>query len=190
MDTSPIKQIEEALVAAIKAAMPTVEVDSYAGQLDDEQANWVRRLPAIWVTFERITEVRRVGRRKLRNTARFQIMAAQRALTNEPAGRLGAHGELGVYELLDLQVKRALLDSNLGLAIEPLVPAGTQMVLQGFFERDAVAVMSMAWITKYIDAVDEPDLVPPGELHTIGLNYPLKPGDDVPEASDIVTLNP
>ena len=117
-------------------------------------------------------------------------MAAQRALTNEPAGRLGAHGQLGVYELLDQHVKAALLDSDLGIAIEPLLPAGTAMVLQGYFERDAVAVMSAAWITKYIDVVDEPALVPPAELHTIGLSYPLKPGDDLPEASDVVTLNP
>lgn len=190
MNTSPIKQIEEAMVAALISAMPDVQVESYAGQLDDEQANWIRTLPAIWITFERTTDVRRVGRRRLRSTARFQVMAAQRALTNEPAGRLGAHGELGVYELLDLHVKRVLLDSNLGLAIEPLVPAGTAMVLQGYFERDAVAVMSSAWITKYIDEVDEPDAETAGDLHTIDLNYALKPGDDVADASDVVTLNP
>jgi len=189
MNTSPVKQIEEAMVAALKAALPDVQVESYGGQLDDEQANWVRRLPAIWVTFERTTDVRRVGRRRLKCTGRFQVLAAQRALSNEPAGRLGAHGEVGVYELLDLHVKRVLLDANLGLAIEPLLPTGLAMVLQGFFERDAVAVMSAGWQTKYIDAVDEAELQPPGELQSIGLSYALKPGDDVADASDLVTLN-
>jgi phage gp37-like protein len=190
VETSPIKQIEEAMVAALKAAMPDVLVESYAGQLDDEQAEWMRRLPCVWVTFERTTNVKRLGRLRYRNTGRFQVMAAQRALGPEPAARLGGFGQAGVYELLDQHAKRALADQNLGLAIEPFAPRGLAMVVQGYFGNDAASVMSSAWETVYIEVIPEAEATPPGELKTIGLTYVLKPGDDVPDAADVVTLNP
>jgi phage gp37-like protein len=187
METSPVKQIEEAMVAALQAAMPDVLVASYAGQLDDEHAEWMRRLPCVWVTFERTTNVKRLGTRRYRNTGRFQVMAAQRALGSEPAARLGGAGQAGVYELLDQHVKRAIADQKLGLAIEPLVPRGMAMVIQGYFGNDAVAVMSSAWETSYVDAIEDAD-ASSGELVTVGLQYALKPGDNQPDAADVVTL--
>jgi len=188
-EVSPIKQIEEAMVAALKAALPAVLVESYAGQLDEENAEWMRRLPCLWVTFERTTNVKRVGRLRYKCTGRFQVMAAQRALGPEPAARLGGFGQAGVYELLDQHAKRALADQQLGLAMDPLTPRGTAMVVQGYFGNDAVSVMSSAWETTYVEVVTEAEAVPPGELKTIGLQYFVKPGDDVADAADVVTLN-
>lgn len=190
MAKSVIQQIEEAMVAALRAAMPGVDVESYAGQLDDELAEWMRRLPCVWVTFERISQVQVIGRRKLRNTARFQVLAAQRALGNENAARLGGHGQAGVYELLDTTVKRVLMHSRIGLPIQPLVPTSVAMVAQGFFGNEAAAVMSIGWQTSYDETIDEPGADQVADLTKVGLNYPLKPGDNVPDGADLVTLNP
>ena len=187
---STINTIEQAMVARLQAKLQGVVVESYAGQLDDQLATWVRQLPAVWVTFERLPEQRRVSRRKIKATARFQVMVAQRALSGEPAARQGAHGFKGVYDLLDADVKQVLMDSTLGLAIEPLAPAGTQMVAQGYFANEAVAVMSCAWVTAFIESVPDLPEEEPAELHTVGLGYPIKPGDDVADAADVVTLNP
>lgn len=187
---STIKTIEQAMVARLQAKLQGVHVQSYAGQLDDQMATWVRVLPAVWVTFERLPEQRRLSRRKLKATARFQVMVAQRALHGEPAARQGANGFKGVYDLLDGDVKQVLMDSTLGLAIEPLSPAGTQMVAQGMFANEAVAVMSCAWTTAFIETVPELPDEEPTELHTVGLGYVIKPGDDEADAADVVTLNP
>lgn len=187
---STINTIEQAMVARLKAKLQGVVVESYAGQLDDQLATWVRQLPAVWVTFERLPEQRRLSRRKIKATARFQVMVAQRALTGEPAARQGAHGFKGVYGLLDGDVKQVLMDSTLGLAIEPMAPAGTQMVAQGYFANEAVAVMSCAWVTAFVESVPDLPDEEPAELHTVGLGYPIKPGDDEADASDVVTLKP
>jgi phage gp37-like protein len=187
-DTSPIKLIETALVSTLQAGMPEVLIESYAGQLDDEHSEWLRRLPCVWVTFERTSGVKRVGRRKFRSKARFQIMAAQRVLGTEPAGRLGGLGEVGVYELLDEHVKRLVVDNQLGLAIDPIEPRGLSMVLQGFFGNDAIAVMALAIETGYVETIADPEEV--GEFSSLGIKYFLKPGDDVADAADEVTLQP
>jgi len=189
-DTSPVKLVENALVQVLKDGMPDVLVESYAGQLDDEHAEWLRRLPCIWVTFERTTSVKRVAHRKFRSKVRFQVMAAQRVLGPEPTGRLGGLGQVGVYELLDEHVKRLLVDNQLGLAIDPIEPRGLAMVMQGYFGNDAVAVLSSAMETGYVETIEEPALTPPGELQSIGLQYFLKPGDDEPDAADVVSLQP
>lgn len=185
---STIQLIEQAMVDRLRATLPDVTVESYAGQLDDQMATWVRQLPAVWVTFERLPQQRRLSRRKLHATARFQVMVAQRALSGEPSARMGAHGFKGVYALLDGDVKRSLMDSTLGLAIEPLSPAGTQMVAQGFFANEAVAVMSAAWVTAFTETVEPLPSEEPGELHSVGLSYSIKPGDELADAADVVTL--
>lgn len=185
---STVKLIEQALVARLAAKLQGVVVESYAGQLDDQLATWVRQLPAVWVTFERLPSQRRVSRRKLHATARFQVMVAQRALVGEPAARQGANGFKGVYDLLDGDVKQALMDQALGLAIEPFHPAGTQMVAQGYFANEAVAVMSAAWVTAFTETVPDLPEEEPAELHTVGLDYSIQPGDDAADTGDVVTL--
>ena len=187
--TSMLKLIEEGLVAAVKAALPDADVESYAGQLDDENAEWMRRLPCAWVTFERTLAVKPTGRRRLLKTVRFQILVAQQMHGPNPATRLGDHGQPGLYELLDERIQAALLHQKLGLPIEPLVPGPTQMVAQGFFGNEAAAVMSAGWVTRYHEEVSAPG-APINDLLTVGLNYPIKPGDDEPDGADVVTLNP
>lgn len=186
---SMLKLIEEGLVAAVKAALPDADVESYAGQLDDEQAAWLRRLPCAWVTYERTLGVKVVGRRQLLKTVRFQILVAQQMHGPNPATRLGEHGQPGLYELLDERIQAALLHQKLGLPIEPLVPVSTQMVAQGFFGNEAAAVMSAGWVTRYRESIPAPG-APINDLLTVGLNYPLQPGDDEPDGADVVTLNP
>lgn len=186
---SMLKLIEEGLVAALKVALPDVDVESYSGQLDDEHAEWMRRLPCAWVTYERTPSIKVTGRRRLLNTVRFQVLIAQQMYGPNPATRLGDHGQPGLYELLDQRVKAALLHAKLGLPIEPLVPVETKMVAQGYFGDQAAAVIAAGWQTRYHETIPAPG-APINDLLTVGLNYPLQPGDDVPDGADVVTLNP
>lgn len=81
--SSPIRQIEAALVARLSAVQRTsgqIKAESYGGQLDDELFGWVRTLPGVWVTFDAVTEFKRVGRRTFKAKGNFEVLVAQRHL--------------------------------------------------------------------------------------------------------------
>ncbi len=186
--TALLTQIETAMVEKLRLALPGLQVESYAGQLDDEHAEWLRVLPCAWVTFERTTKTRRIGRRRVLKAVRFQVLVAQRMLGPEPAARLGGFGQRGLYDLVESDVQGALIDQTLGLPIDSLAPGETRMVIQGYWGNEAAAVMSMAFGTGYIETLADPTAQAAGDLHTVGLSYTLKPGDDQADAADVVTL--
>jgi phage gp37-like protein len=183
-----LTQIEQAMVAKLALALPGLQVESYAGQLDDEHTEWLRVLPCAWVTFETTTKVRRIGRRRVQKGVRFQVLVAQRMLGPEPAARLGGFGQKGLYDLVENDVQGALIDQTLGLPIDSLAPAATRMVVQGYFGNDAAAVISIGFTTGFIETLTDPTAQAPGDLNTVGLAYELQPGDDQADAADVVTL--
>lgn len=184
---SPIAQIEQGIVQRLQAGLPGVQVESYAGQLDDDALEWIRRLPAVWVTFDRAATVKRTGARSWHYAGRFVVLAAQRALRGEPTRRLGTGADAGVYQLLE-DAKQLLANQTLGLAIEALDPGAITPVLQARFAAEAIAVFSQAYDCAWAETVPAPALTPEGELQGVGLRYYLKPGDDQPDAEDRVTL--
>lgn len=187
MSTSAISLVEAGIVQTLRAAMPGVLVESYAGQLDDELFDWVRRVPACWVTFDRAAEYARRSARLWKVGARFQIMVAQRAL-QENQRRQGNAEDVGVYQLLE-DAKEALANATFGLPIEPMSPGPITPVFQGRPANEAMAVFSQAYTTYWHDKVEEKPLQPAGELRSIGLNYHLQPDDGVADASDLITTS-
>jgi phage gp37-like protein len=183
-----LTQIEQAMVAKLALALPGLQVESYAGQLDDEHAEWLRVLPCAWVTFETTTQSKRIGRRRVLKKVRFQVLVAQRMLGPEPAARLGGFGEKGLYDLVESDVQGALIDQTLGLPIDSLAPGTTRMVIQGYFGNEAAAVMSIGFTTGFIETLNDPTAPAAGELRAVGLSYTLKPGDDQADAADVVAL--
>jgi phage gp37-like protein len=191
-----ISTVESAIVGQLRAVQrgyAGLMVESYAGQLDDELFAWIRTLPATWVTFDQVQEPKRLGAHTFQVQASFEVLCAQRALT-ENAGRLNAASagmEVGVYQLLH-DNKLALANNKLGLSIGPLMPGAIRPVMKSMVNREAVAVYAQRFSTVWVEVYADADLVPPGELQTIGLSYYLKPqhsaaGDEA-DATDLMTI--
>jgi phage gp37-like protein len=189
--SSPVRQIEEAMVTRLRTERPYAGllVESYAAQLDDDLFEWVRKLPATWVTFDSISETKRISRRELLVTGAFEVLCAQRHLV-ENARRLNATqaADIGLYELLE-DNKLLLVNQKLGLGIQPLTPGAVRPVMKGQAQRDAVAVYAQMFRTKWIETLPEgaQDDV---DLLRIGLDYLIKPGDEDVDSSDLLTLSP
>jgi phage gp37-like protein len=188
--SSPVRQIEQAIVAQLRTARPYAGllVESYGAQLDDELFEWVRKLPASGVTFDAIGETKRVSRREFLVTGTFEVFCAQRHLV-ENARRLNAAqaADIGVYELLE-DNKLLLANQKLGLAIQPLTPGAVRAVMKGQAQRDAVAVYSQVFRTRWIETLPE-GAASDADLLRIGLDYLLKPGDDETDSSDLLSLS-
>lgn len=194
MATSAITMIEAGLVARLRSKMgASLQVESYGGQLDDDAWEWVRRLPAMWVAFDRIVGVKQLSARTFRKTGRFGVVAAQRAF-REPERRLGVAAgtgqDRGVFQLLE-DAEEALVGRTLQLPIDPIKPGAITPLLQGRPQGEAIAVYVQAFETWWVerrDGEDADELDPPGELHGIGLTYFLQPDDGVADAADDVDI--
>ncbi len=192
-----VRQIELAITARLAQLMVPagVTVESYGAQLDDETFAFVRTLPAQWVTFDAITNVKKTGRRTYIYTANFEVLSAQRHLADN-ARRLNDASQdqdMGAYELIE-RAKLALAGQKLGLCIQPMEPGAVRSVMKGMASRDAIAIYAQQFSTSWMETLESLDALPPGqaegELITVGLNYLIKPGDDATDTSDIVTTNP
>lgn len=188
-----VSDIETAMVSALRAtadagsfAVPTIE--SYGGQLDDDTLEWVRVLPALWVVFAGADKPKResTSAKTWRFTGTFTVFAAQRNLAGNQALRQGDARNPGVYALMQLGLA-ALLGKDLGLAIQALQPGAVRTVFSGVVNRDAVMVYAANWHCDWITSATESALTPDGDLVTLGLEYLLKPGDNVADAADQLT---
>ena len=188
-----VSEIENAVVQALQAGRDAAgfrvdTIESYGGQLDDDTLEWVRRLPAIWVVFSGVDKVRAIdaGKRRWAYQGSFTVFCAQRNLAGNEAVRQGDARNPGVYALMQL-ARVALLGRDLGLTIDAFAPGPVKVVSSLVVNRDAVMVFGMTFTTVWIETVQEPALTPEGELITIGLQYFLKPGDDLVDAADTIT---
>lgn len=190
--TSPIAQIEAGMVARLTTVPRpnglALKAESYGAQLDDETFGWIRSLPAVWVTFDAVTEMKRVGRRTFKLKGGYEVLVAQRHLVQDDR-RLNADTagrDVGAYELIE-QNKLALVNSDLGLQIQPITPGAIRSVMKGLVNREAIVVMAQAFSTEWMEEYPDEALTPDGQLVTVALDYLLKPGDQVVDSSDLLT---
>ena len=193
--SSPISQIEQAIVAQLRTvprAYTGLLVESYAAQLGDEMFGWIRKLPAVWVTFGQAQEVKRLGAHSFLMRGTFEVLSAQRALV-ENTGRLAGTdkgADVGVYELLE-DNKLALVNQKLGLAIQPIAPGAIRPVMKSMVNRDAVVIYAQEFHTQWMEVFEDPAVTPAGELQTVGFSYYLKPQHtppgDAPDKTDLLT---
>jgi phage gp37-like protein len=181
--TNAVTQIENAMVQQLRTVArdyPGLVVESYAGQLDDELFAWVRTLPATWVTFSGLTEYKRLSVHAFKAHGKFEVLIAQRDLS-ENAGRLNAPAAgraVGAYALLD-DNKRALVNQQLGLAIQPFTPGPIRAVMKSMVNREAIVVYAQEFSCEWQEVFQDEPASPAGELQTIGASYYLKPQRDV-----------
>lgn len=182
-----IDVIEDAILAAIRNAtgMDYLKtIATYGGELDDDLNNVVRSFPAIWVVFGGSGKPVKLGVEKWKTPATFVTMVATRNIRNEDAARKGGAVEIGTYEMIK-HVKTLMLGQDFGLPIERFEPGAVRTLYNTKIRASGLSVFSLEWTTAYIDRLPTKE---EGELLKVGLNYFIKPGDDVVDATDLVTL--
>jgi phage gp37-like protein len=106
-----ISQFEDAIIDTLKAMLPSVSIDTYDGELDDEEsiANSLSSLPSILLAYGGSKIERRGSTSLWRNATETLFICAAKLRDDE--------GE-DIYSLLD-QIIDALQDKDLGLNIVP-----------------------------------------------------------------------
>lgn len=198
-----IAAIEDAMIARIVAAasatpglgykLPTVE--SYGGEFDGDLAAVVRKFPAVWVTFAGCRASTRTNTQgnKWRTPATFVTMCGSRNVRGERSTRQGLTvggviKEVGVYQILK-DVGLLLAGSDLGLAITPLKPGAIRTLYNTKLNGQGLAVFAREWHCEFIETQPREPIDPTDPMWLkLGINYYLKPGDNVADASDTLTL--
>ncbi|GAB6124324.1 DUF1834 family protein [Humidesulfovibrio idahonensis] len=194
--------IEDAILARIAGAkLPYLRtLATYGGELDEGLGEAVRRFPAVWTAFKSEGEGVPLNTAKsvYRIPATWVVFVAARNLRNEAATRRGDKVKVGTYQMLK-DVRALLAGQDFGLAIDNLRPGRVQSMVSAKYRGQGVSVYAQEWNTRYdyrvtergtgapLDATGQP-VTPLPELSAIGFNYYLKPGDDVPDAVDLITL--
>lgn len=190
-----IAEIEDALIAAIKAATPGYTlgaVASYGGELasDEESlALLIRQFPAVWVVFNSETNTKPVGtaQDKWLVDASFFLFVATRSVRGERFTRHSANAamEVGAYQIIE-DMRLLLLNQDLGLTIERFRPGAVKSLFNKRLLTESMAVFSLELKTRYV-------ITQPAEANQVdwlrtGFNYYLTPPGTVINATDLITL--
>lgn len=159
-------------------------VETYGGELDGDIGEIVRRYPAIWVVYAGSQKPQKIGPEKYKTTATFALIHAARNVKNEASTRKGSVGEVGVYQILK-DSSTLMLNSDLGLEIDHFQPGAVRSLYNTKVRGMALSVFSQEWTTQFIQAVPTKEAV---DLLSFGVNYFIKPGDDVADATDVINL--
>lgn len=189
-----IAAIETAIIACIRAAsLPykLATVASYGGELDDELDDVVRSFPAVWVTFSGGAKPERTGNRTWRVPCTFSVLCGVRSPRSEQATRHGLtlNGvavEAGVYQML-ADVRNLLLNSDLGLSINPFAPGAVRTLYNTKLRSEALAVFGQEWHTSFVMHQDAPPALPAGMLNTVGMTYLGEPSGKTLTSDQLTT---
>lgn len=198
-----IAEIEDAIIARIQAAASATpgfgyklkEVSSYGGELDDDLAVVVRSFPAVWVTFAGCGKSRPASTQKNKwiTPATFVTMFGSRNVRGERATRHGVKvanvvKEVGVYQMIQ-DISLLLINHDLGLAVDYLKPGAIRTLFNTRLRGNGMAVFAREWHTEFVETQPRVPIDPTDPMWlTTGINYYLKPGNDVADAADTVTL--
>lgn len=185
-----IARVEDAMIDVIKGAKglgyALKSVETYGGQFDDETFDIVRTLPAVWIAFAGAQKPHAMNteRDAWKVPATFAVMCGTRNLRGERDTRHGNTGEVGTYQMI-ADMHALFVNQDLGLPIDYIAPGPVRTLFNTRVKGGALSVFAVefntAWIVRQTAA---PDLA----LLKVGIDYYLKPGDNVADASDLLTL--
>ena len=186
-----VAQVEDAVIARVTGAAGLGysfgTVASYAGELDGQLEEVVRKWPACWVTWMTSGRPTRFGtsRTKWIEPNTFAVLVAARNVRGERETRHGSVSEVGAYQMLD-DVQALLVGQDFGLAIEAFEPGRKRTLYNAQLRGRSIAVYAQEWHTRW--AVEAPSEETVGGLLSVGLDYHLTPDDGDADASDLITL--
>ncbi len=197
-----LAEIEDAILLHLTGALTLATVGykvatiaSYGGEFDEDIGQAVRAMPAVWVAYAGSGKPAPVGTsgERFRTPAMWSVMVGARNVRGERFTRQGvkvgnAIAEVGTYQMLE-DVRSALLRQDFDLAIEPLTPGAVRTLYNTRLNNQALSVLSLEMHTAFVIELPRVpvDANDPDWLR-LGVQYRLKPGDDITDASDVVEL--
>lgn len=181
--------IKDAIIALNRPYI--AEVATYGGEFDENLAESVRRLPAVWVTFSGgQPRPSSTSKRKWHVDLTFVVLVGARSIRNEQATRHGivVEGqtiEVGTFQLLS-DVQRALLGKTLGLQILPLEMGRITTLFNTSIQREAVSVLAQEYKTSLVVCID--DDADKDWLLSLGMDYHSPAESDEPVATEMINL--
>lgn len=168
-----LKEIEEAVVARLQEKIATPK----NVRIDEAHSDFTLNLPSIEVIIGGGSFTRVAQNYKLKCSV-FVIVTFQ----NLKSVKDRRHG---VYPILEA-VQVCLILQSFGLKIDGLTPKRLDNITEKDEAEEGKVVFQLEFETGFnIEKMSDEVLA---DLLSIGLNYYLKPGDDVADASDVVIL--
>jgi len=186
-----VAQVEDAIIARVSGAAGLGyrfgTVASYAGELDGQLEEVVRKWPACWVTWMASGKPTRYGtsRTKWIEPNTFAVLVAARNVRGERETRHGSVSEPGAYQMLD-DVQSLLIGHDFGIAIEAFEPGRKRTLYNAQLRSKSIAVYAQEWHTRWL--LEKPADETVGGLLKVGIDYHLTPDDGNADASDLITL--
>lgn len=192
-----LSAIEQAIKEAVQALGRTyiAEIKTYGGEFDEDGLpNVVRRLPAVWTTFEGSGTPEQFSAHKFKLPLVFVVLVGARSIRSEEATRHGAeaNGEtisVGTFQLLQ-DVQYALMGrdfSELGIVgLSSFKPGKVRTIFNTKVRADALSVLAQEWHTSITLTTPDREGNDAEYLERININYISKPDETV--ASDLVEL--
>jgi len=197
-----LAEIEDAILLHLAGALTpstvgykVAAIASYGGEFDEDLAQVVRVMPAVWVAYAGSGKPTPIGtsRERFRTPATWSVMVGARNVRGERFTRTGlkvgnAITEVGTYQMLE-DVRTALLRQDFGLAIEPFTPGPVRTLFNTSLNGQALSVLSLEMHTAFVIELPRTPIDPSNpDWLRVGVEYHLKPGDDAPDASDLIHL--
>lgn len=184
-------QLEDAVIDRVKNASDSnalgyrlASIGSYGGEFDDETFfTQFRKFPAVWVTVGG-DKPRKISAKAWECNLTLAVMVGTRNVRGERFTRQGAVGEVGSYQLAQ-DVRDLLVGQDFGRMVSALDPGPLRTLFNTRQGSEARSVLALEFAARYTYRPPEPEL---GEYTGINQRYYLKPGDDIEDASDTVTL--
>ena len=169
-----LTQIEDAIVAHLGT-----KLTSSAAKIAVQKGFEGLPQPAVYVSSDS-GRFEKISQSSVRHTPTIWIDILFSNLSDERQRRKG------IYLILE-GCLQALLFQTLGLSINPLQPEDWHNTTPEEYRKQGLMCFSLKLTTSY--TISKQDDTAVDDLLTVGLSYYLKPGDNVTDAVDTVTLN-
>ncbi len=154
---NPILTIEKAIIDRLQKAVNSgvlgykiPVIASYSGEGDDDIPHLLKtRSPAVWVAYS--GEEAAAGSRKDVN-AYFSLIVYVRNNKSENAAREGSLNHAGAYQLIN-DIKRLLIEQDLGLPIEPFSFIEAKPIINARLEKYYTTMFGLRFKTLYTQPV-------------------------------------
>lgn len=194
-----IADIETAMLDAIKAAdfgYQLGTVAGYCGELDGNEqggdqfmGQMALKFPVVWVIFNGDDKVTPVGTAndRWRVDAGFLVIVVARNVRGQQFTRHSANAdqEVGAYQIIE-DLRLLLLGQDFDLAIARMKPGPIKRLVNKKTAKQAMAAYYLEFKTQYVIAQPYEAYLP--DWLRTGFNYYLTPGDDIADASDLLTM--
>lgn len=186
-------QLEDAVINRVKTASDSsalgyrlASIGSYGGEFDDETFfTQVRSFPAVWVTVGG-DKPKKISAKVWECNLTLAVMVGTRNVRGERFTRQGAVGEVGSYQLAQ-DVRDLLAGQDFERMVSGLDIGPLRTLFNTRQGNQARSVLALEFACRYTYRTPAPVET---DCTGIDLRYYLKPGDDVVDATDVITLNP